>query len=109
MNEILELNDNNFSENVFTSNKPIVIAFTADWCSICKSFDPSLQNLNNIYGNKIRFGKVNIDESFALANRFQVSKLPTFIIFNKNEIDNVIIGALSEEKFKKILDGLLNK
>ncbi len=103
-----ELNDDNFAEEVYTTKKPILIEFMAQWCVVCREFDKKLEQLKKIYGDKVVFAKVDIDESFRLSSGFNIDKLPTFILYYKREPMNFIIGAANLSEFKTAIDEVIN-
>lgn len=107
MHNIVKLDDDNFAEEVFTTKNPILIEFTADWCDNCKEFNDTLKQLVKLYKDRIKFAKVDIDQSFELANRFQITKLPSFIIYHKSKPINFFIGNISIYKFKEAFEEIL--
>jgi thioredoxin 1 len=101
---MLELNDNSFAEEVYTSRKPVLIEFAAPWCDHCKSFEKKLNILTQQYENKIKFAKVNIDESYQLAAGFKINKLPTFILYKNGQPVSYLVGDISLATLKDVLD-----
>jgi len=105
---MLELNDDTFAENIYTTKKPLLIMFSAKWCNVCKEFVPKVDELKKIYEDKVVFAEVDIDESFRLCSGLQIDKLPTFIIYYKKEPITYIVGAANISKFKEEINKLLN-
>lgn len=58
-----------------------VVDFYATWCGPCKMLSPVLSELASHYEGKIRFVKVNVDETPVLAQEYQVMSVPTLILF----------------------------
>ena len=101
---ILEINKNNFDEQVLNSDKKVIIDFWATWCNPCKMMHPVLEELDKEIGESIKIGKINIDNDPELASRFGVMSIPTFIVFEKGNIINSSVGMQSKESLKKLLD-----
>lgn len=106
---MIELDSDNFIEEVYTCKKPVLIEFFAPWCEHCKEFEKKLSFLAEQYNNKIKFVKVNIENNQELSDRFQITKLPTCLIFNGYEITDFIIGTVTIDVFKQVLNEALEK
>jgi thioredoxin 1 len=106
------LTSENFAENVFTTNshKLTIVQFTANWCSSCQEFQPTLEQLKGLYPNDtVVFAKVDVDQYPELADQYNVDKLPTFLFFKNRNIINFIIGNESINQFKRMINDILNK
>jgi thioredoxin 1 len=73
-------------------DKKVVIDFFADWCGPCKRVAPVYAELSEKLTD-IVFLKVNVDEAEEVAEGFEVTSLPTFILLNKGNIYKKIEGA----------------
>ena len=91
----------------FISKGNTIVDFFAEWCMPCLMMSPIIEDLNEKFRGKIKFGKVNIDENQELARKFNISSIPNLIIFNDGKPINQIIGMASskeiKEKIKKFL------
>lgn len=107
---MLTLTENNFAETVYTNNdKLFIVEFTAEWCSNCKDVQPILDELENECDDKIIFAKIDVDQNSELADRFQVDKLPTFILFKHRNIIDYMIGFNPIERFRERINEILQK
>lgn len=88
----LEFNDNNFKEEVLNSDKPILVDFWAAWCGPCKLLGPTIEELHKEMGDKVKIGKVNVDENQALAAAYGIMSIPTVIILKGGKIVEQFIG-----------------
>ena len=88
----LEFNDNNFKEEVLNSNKPVLVDFWAAWCGPCKLLGPTIEELHKEMGDKVKIGKVNVDENQALAAAYGIMSIPTVIILKGGKIVEQFIG-----------------
>jgi len=101
---ILEINKNNFEKEVIKSNVKVIVDFWATWCNPCKMMHPVLEELDKEIGDKVKIGKINIDNDPELASKFGVMSIPTFIIFENGSVVNSSVGMQSKENLKKLLN-----
>ena len=60
MNNVLDINDNNFEQEVINSQLPVVVDFWATWCGPCRKLGPVVEEIAQNYEGKVKFVKVNI-------------------------------------------------
>jgi thioredoxin 1 len=82
--------DENFSE-VISSHKIIMIDFWAEWCRPCKMFSPVIEEVSVETG--VWLGKINVDENPKKTLQYEVTSLPTTILFKNGEPVKRVIGA----------------
>lgn len=73
-----------------------LVDFWATWCQPCLMMAPILDGLAERYSDKITVGKVNVDDEQELAQKFQVSAIPTLLLFKDGKIQNRFVGVTSE-------------
>lgn len=78
--------------------------FYADWCGPCKTQDPILDDLEEDWGDRVSFEKVNVDEAQDVANEYQVRSLPTLIIENDDGIVERFVGVTQRENIEQALE-----
>jgi len=104
---IVKLTEANFSQEVLNSTKPVLVDFWAEWCSPCKMIAPLLDELAGEYQGRATVGKVNIDEDQALAAKFGITAIPTFLFFKGGQVAGQVVGMCSKRDLKSNLDKLL--
>ena len=106
--QTIEITDSNFQSEVLNSDIPVLIDFGAVWCGPCKAIAPIVDQLAIDYQNKLKVGKIDVDDNRDTAIKFGIRSVPTVLIFkNGKEVDR-ILGGFSrgqiEEKIKAYLD-----
>jgi|YelNatPaOPRAMG01_1025707.scaffolds.fasta_scaffold325437_1 thioredoxin 1 len=100
--EPLNLSPDNF-EKTINSSKPVIVDFWAEWCAPCRYMLPVFEKLAKKYGDKMIFGRLNVDENGDIANKYQVFSIPTFMIFMKGKPVDMVIGAVGEKNLEKTI------
>ena len=89
--------------DVINGEKPVLIDFTAEWCGPCKMMKPVLQQLHDIMGDTIRILKLDVDKNPAVANAFQISGVPTLILFKKGNVVWRQSGVMQAKQLQQII------
>lgn len=85
MNNVLDINDNNFEQEVINSQLPVVVDFWATWCGPCRKLGPVVEEIAQNYEGKVKFVKVNIEECLDTAKKYSISGLPSLLVFKNGE------------------------
>ena len=101
---VKKLDTTNFEETI--SSGVSLVDFWATWCGPCKMLSPIIDSLATKIEDAI-IAKVNIDEARAIAEKFNVSSIPTIIIFKDGEEKERITGVKPEGEILKILNKYL--
>lgn len=92
-----------FTEKVIKSDKPVLVDFFADWCGPCKMLAPVIDTLQS-ENSDIKFFKINVDENQKLATAFGVSSIPCVLIFKDGEVVDRSVGFKTFGQMQDILD-----
>jgi len=101
---ILELTDKNFDESVLANPQPVVVDFWAPWCGPCKMLTPIIHELAADYAGSVAVGKVNIDDSPAVAAKYGIETIPTLLFFKGGNIAGRHVGLLAKAPLKAKID-----
>jgi len=102
MSNALELTTQNFDSTV--SNGITVIDFWAEWCAPCHLMTPILDKIAQTYNSKVTIAKVNVDDAMELAQRFQISAIPTLLVMKDGDVFKKFIGVTQERELAKAID-----
>jgi len=97
-NGVKELSKKEFED--FTKSGLVLIDFSAEWCMPCLMMAPVIDELNEKFKGKIKFGKIDVDENAELAQKFKVGSIPNFVLIKEGKVINQFVGAMSEEDFE---------
>ena len=92
MNEIVHVISKEEFEKEINTNIPVVVDFFATWCNPCRMQTPILEEFKNELGDKIKILKIDVDEVENLAIKFNVSSIPTIMVFKNGEIVEKTVG-----------------
>ncbi len=88
-------------------DKIMVVDFYATWCGPCKAMAPTMEAMENKYGNKIEFNKVDIDQSPEIAQEFNVTAVPTIVVISRTgDIIETLVGLQSKERLDQLFGSL---
>ena len=98
----IELTNNNFDEVVVNSDIPIVVDFWAPWCGPCKMMEPNFEKSATKFPLKALFAKINTEKEKSLGARFNISSIPTLIVFKNSKEVHRVVGALDENNLDNL-------
>jgi thioredoxin 1 len=104
---VLEINDQNFENEVSKSEIPVVVDFWAPWCGPCRMLAPVTERLAESYTGKVKFCKINVDENPQTSTKFGVMSIPTLIFFKGGEQKDSSLGAVPEALLKPKIEALI--
>ncbi|MGE5298308.1 MAG: thioredoxin [Acidobacteriaceae bacterium] len=103
----ITLTDDNFEKEVAASDKPMLVDFWAEWCVPCKMVSPAVSELADEYKDKLRVGKLNVDENPKSSMKYQIFSIPSLKVFKEGKIIGEMVGAapkpVIEQRLKSIL------
>jgi thioredoxin 1 len=101
---VTQVSDASFDGDILKSAVPVLVDFWAPWCGPCRSVAPIVDDLATQYAGKLKVAKINVDESTEVATRYQITSIPTFILFKNGEVADRALGALPRSEFVKLID-----
>ena len=108
MKNIIELTEANFEPEVLHAAGLVVVDFYAPWCGPCKMLAPVLEQLAGEFAGRLKFAKANVDQTPDLAASFEVSGVPTLMLFRGGEAVDEVTGFSGLRQLKAWLDKAAN-
>ena len=104
---VLKITKENYETEVLKSDKLVLIDFYADWCGPCKMMSPIIDEIAEEVGDKIKVGKINVDENQELAMEYEVMSIPTIIILQNGEVKNSFVGVRENKEIISCLEKMI--
>ena len=98
----ININKDNFRNEVLDSEKPVLLDFWASWCGPCRMVSPIVDEIAAERGD-IKVGKVNVDEQPELAGQFGVMSIPTLVVIKGGRVVNQMVGARPKSQILAML------
>lgn len=102
--DLVQITDENFQSEVISSELPVLVDFWAPWCGPCRMLGPVVDKLAVQYQGKLKVGKLNTDESPDIASRYNISAIPTVLLFKDGEIVEQVVGLRSREELSRLIE-----
>lgn len=103
----IQLTEQSFDADVLQSSIPVLVDFSAEWCGPCKMLAPVIDELAGEYDQRVKVGKVDIDNNRQIASQYGIQGVPTLIIFENGQPVKKLVGLISKDKITEALDELL--
>lgn len=98
----LIITNENFDTCVLNADKTVLLDFYADWCGPCRMVAPIIEEIAAERAD-ITVGKVNVDNSPELANRFGITSIPTIVVMKNGNVANQAVGFRTKEQLLALL------
>lgn len=99
---IIEVNKDNFEEEVLKSDKKVLVDFWADWCGPCKMLSPVIDKLAEELDD-VKVCTVNVDTEPTISIEYNIMSIPTLIVFENCVEVNRSVGLVSKEEVLELL------
>jgi thioredoxin 1 len=96
--------DGTWESEVLHSEKPVLVDFWAEWCQPCRVIAPTIEALAEEYGDRVKVGKLNVDENTATSATYQVRGIPTVLLLKGGEVREQVVGLASKANLSKLIE-----
>ena len=98
----ININKNNFQNEIMNSEKTVLLDFWAPWCAPCRMLAPVVEEIASERAD-IKVGKINIDEQSELANKFSIMSIPTLVVMKNGKIIQQVSGVRPKNAILEML------
>ena len=91
---VQEVNVSNFQSEVINNSEVTVVDFFADWCGPCRKLSPIMEEIEHELSGRAKFTKINTDNNVELAQQYQISGIPTLLVFKGGELVERMVGLM---------------
>lgn len=102
-----ELTSGEFEQ--FVKNGFTFLDFFAEWCIPCTIMSPIIDDLSKEFNGKIKFGKIDVDENAKIAQKFEISSIPTFLLLKDSKVLERFSEVINQEELSEVLKKHLQK
>lgn len=96
----VKLTDENFQKEVIESNLPVLVDFWAPWCGPCGMIAPVVEEIAKEYENKLKVGRLNVDEAPETASRYEIMGIPTLMVFKNGKAVEQLVGVVPKDSIE---------
>jgi thioredoxin 1 len=104
---VLNIDESNFQTEVLESSVPVLIDFWAPWCGPCRMLGPVIDEIATAKAGQAKVGKINVDDSQALAARYRINSIPALLFFKNGQVVDQTVGAAPKSTLLSKLEALL--
>ena len=99
---VVNVNLENFENEVLNSEKPVLVDFWASWCGPCRELGPVVDALGEELTD-VKVVKINVDEERELAKKYRIFSIPTLVVIKDGQPVNKSVGVKSREEILAML------
>ncbi|MDR0598643.1 MAG: thioredoxin [Treponema sp.] len=103
MSKELIITSDNFDAEVLHSSVPVLLDFWASWCGPCRMIAPFIEQIAGEYEGRLKVGKINVDEQGELAQRHNVTSIPTLAVYRNGQAVFQQSGALPKNGIEELI------
>lgn len=103
----LTVSDASFVSDVVESPLPVLLDLWAPWCGPCRAMAPVLDELATTMSGRARIAKLNVDDNPVTASRFQVTSIPTLLVFKNGREVERLVGGRPKQELIQLLERLI--
>jgi len=100
---VQEFDDATFESEVLKADKPVLVDFWAEWCMPCRMLAPTIEEVASEFEGKVKVGKLDTDANRDTAVKYQISAIPTVILFKDGEPYKKFVGLTNKDDLSQAM------
>ncbi len=105
---VQEFTTDNFQAEVLDAEVPVLVDFWAEWCMPCRMLAPTIDQIAEDFAGKIKVGKLDTDGNQEIGVQFEISAIPTVIIFKGGQVAKKFVGLTNKTDLETALNEMLS-
>ncbi|UCH61827.1 MAG: thioredoxin [Fidelibacterota bacterium] len=101
--DTVEFTEQDFDEKVLSSDLPVLVDFWAEWCGPCHMIAPAIDEVAVEYKDKVRVGKLNVDQHPSIAARYGIRSIPSILLFKGGQASDQLVGAVPKAQITNMI------
>ena len=107
MSNAKDITDATFEAEVLKSESLTLVDFWAPWCDPCRKMGPLLDEIASEFEGRLKVVKINTDENLKTAKEYQISGLPSLLLFKNGEAKEIMVGLMPKSSIISNIEKLL--
>ena len=100
--------ESNYRAIVLESEKPVLVEFSASWCGPCKAMEPILEEIEQLYADRVKFCKIDAEQNPKLAQALEIHGLPALVLVKQGNVLGISCGYVNKSRLLGLIDELLD-
>lgn len=96
---MIEITKQNFKTEVLDFQGKVLVDFWAPWCGPCQMLGPVMEEISTENEGKVKVVKLNVDDNQDISAEYNVSAIPTVILFDNGQIKETFIGFKQKQDY----------
>lgn len=103
--DLVYLTDHDFDSKI--ASGVVLVDFYADWCGPCRMISPIIEDLARDFKGRAIIAKVDVDQAQNVASKYNVTSIPTVILFVNGQEHKRVVGVRDRKAFESLLEASL--